>query len=124
MESFGGWNFSYLYIDEKATPEQREALKEIGMQILPMGASKKTEVRFAPITRKIEGKDHDITIGKYGSFRGHLVDGGMGGPAKLVNPPGADPLHKEYHQGQNSKLAYTDADQSWNHKGTNYMHAN
>src|SRR5215212_4180318 len=23
MESFGKWNFSYLYVDEKATPEQR-----------------------------------------------------------------------------------------------------
>lgn len=123
MESFGNWNFSYLYIDEKATPEQRQALQDIGMQILPIGASKKTEVRFTPITRKIEGKEHDITVGKYGSFRGHLIEGGLGGAPKITNPPGADPLHKEYEQGQNSKLTYTDAQQDWNHKGTNYMQA-
>ena len=29
MESFGNWNFSYNYIDEKATPEQRKALEAI-----------------------------------------------------------------------------------------------
>src|ERR1041385_5615288 len=25
FESFGNWNFDYVYIDEKATPEQRDA---------------------------------------------------------------------------------------------------
>jgi len=121
MESFGEWNFAYLYIDEKATPEQREALKVIASSIFPVNASKKTELRYTDITRKIEGKDHEITVGKYGSFRGHLVEGGTGGVAKITNPPGADPLHKEYMQGVNSKLVYTDADQNWNHSGTNYM---
>ena len=121
MESFGEWNFAYLYIDEKATPEQREALKVIASSIFPVNASKKTELRYTEITRKIEGKDHEITVGKYGSFRGHLVEGGTGGVSKITNPPGADPLHKEYMQGVNSKLVYTDADQNWNHSGTNYM---
>jgi hypothetical protein len=121
MESFGDWEFSYLYIDDKATPEQRDALKQIAMMVLPANASKKTEIRFAPITQKIDGKDHEITVGNYGSFRGHVIEGGLGGPAKITNPPGADPLHHEYEQGLNSKLAYTDADQNWNHSGTNYM---
>src|SRR5580693_9605853 len=35
MDSFGKWNFSYLYIDEKATPEQRAALEVIGKTVLP-----------------------------------------------------------------------------------------
>src|SRR5258708_35380088 len=92
MESFGNWNFSYNYIDEKATPEQRKALEAIAAKGLAPGASKKTETRYAPITRKIEGKDHEITLGQYGSFHGHLIEGGMGGSPKIVNPPGADPL--------------------------------
>src|SRR5881409_1827225 len=29
FESFGNWNFDYVYIDDKASPEQREALKNI-----------------------------------------------------------------------------------------------
>src|SRR5262245_15490030 len=50
MESFGEWTFSYSYIDEKANPQQREALKAIGMQVLPVGGSKKVEWRYVPIT--------------------------------------------------------------------------
>jgi hypothetical protein len=121
MESFGHWNFSYLYVDEKATPEQRKAHQEIGMQTMPNAASKKTEVRFVPITRTMNGDEHEITIGKLGSFKGKLVEGGLGGKVKISNPPGADLFHKEYVQGRNSSLVYTDADQNWKHEGTNYM---
>ena len=121
MESFGKWNFNYYYIDEKANPEQREALKTIASVVLAGGASPKTEYRYVPVTRKIEGKEHKISLGQYGSFSGHLVEGGLGGPVRIVNPPGADPLHHEYNQGLTSKLAYTDADQNWSFDGSNYM---
>src|SRR5438445_2976287 len=113
MESFGKWNFSTNYIDEKATPEQRKALEAIAAKVLVPGASKKTETRYVPITRKIEGKDHEITLGQYGSFRGHLIEGGLGGSPKIVDPPGADPIHHEYAQGRTSKMTYTDAYQNW-----------
>jgi hypothetical protein len=121
MESYGDWNFLYLYIDEKATPEQREALKVIGRTVLAGEASKKTETRFVPLTRKIDGKEHSISLGKYGSFSGHIVEGGLGGSVKIVNPPGADPLHHEYLQGENTKVAYNDAGQNWEFGGSNYM---
>lgn len=124
MESFGDWNFSYLYVDESASPEQRKALEDIGKQVFPIAGSKKVEVRFVPITRKIEGKEHDITLGKYGTVRGHLVEGGLGGGApKITNPPGADPMHKEYLQGQNVHFTYNDAGMDWKHEGSNYMFA-
>jgi len=122
MNSFGNWNFSYNYIDEKATSEQRKALEAIAGKILPGSASKKTEIRYAAITRKIDGKDHEITLGQYGSFRGHLIEGGLGGSPKIVNPPGADPLHHEYAQGRTSKMAYNDADQNWSWENSNYMY--
>ncbi|HUC42659.1 MAG TPA: DUF1326 domain-containing protein [Candidatus Sulfotelmatobacter sp.] len=123
MDSFGKWNFNYYYVDEKATPEQREALKTIASLILAPGASPKSETRIVPITRKIDGKEHTITLGKYGTFSGHLIEGGMGGAARIVNPPGADPLHKEYLQGTTTKVTYNDADQNWNFEpGTNYMY--
>ena len=121
MESFGNWNFAYNYIDEKAAPEQRKALEEIAAAVLVPGASKKTETRYVPITRKIEGKEHQITIGQYGTFHGHLIDGGLGGSPKIVNPPAADPIHHEYAQGQTSKMTYNDADQNWSWDNSNYM---
>lgn len=121
MGSFGDWNFSYNYIDEKATPEQRKALEAIAATVLVPGASKKTETRYVAITRKIDGKNHQISLGQYGSFHGHLVEGGLGGSPKVVNPPGADPIHHEYSQGQTSKMTYSDADQNWSWDNSNYM---
>jgi len=122
MESFGSWNFNYYYIDEKGTPEQREALKAIANTVLAGGASPKTEFRYVPIVRKIDGKEHSISLAKYGTFSGHLIEGGLGGSSRIVNPPGADPLHHEYSQGESTKIAYNDAGQDWNFGGSNYMY--
>jgi hypothetical protein len=124
LDSIGNWNFAYLYIDDKANPEQRKALDAVGRTVFPISASTKTETRYAPITRKVDGKEHKIVLGSYGTFSGHLVEGGLGGSSKIVNPPGADPLHKEYEQGETSKLTYTDAGQNWDFTKSNYMFAN
>lgn len=123
MESFGDWVFAYYYIDEKASPEQRQALKAIADKVLTPGASKKVEYRYTPIVRTIEGKEHKISLGQYGQFHGHLIEGGLGGSIKIVNPPGADPLHKEYNQGLTTTMTYKDAEQNWNFKDSNYMFA-
>jgi hypothetical protein len=122
MESYGSWVFNYYYVDEKATPQQREALKAIANVVLAGGASPKTETRIVPIVRKIDGKEHSISLGKYGSFSGHLVEGGLGGASRIVNPPGADPLHHEYSQGESTAFAYNDADQNWKFGNSNYMY--
>src|ERR1700693_3529148 len=69
MESIGNWNFFYLYIDEKANPEQRKGLEAIARAPSPAAAPpERTMVRYAPITRKIEGTEHVVSLGKYGSF--------------------------------------------------------
>ncbi|HEU4400919.1 MAG TPA: DUF1326 domain-containing protein [Candidatus Polarisedimenticolia bacterium] len=121
MESFGNWDFSYTYLDEKASPEQRQALQAIAERVLPVAASQKKEFRVSPITRAVEGKEHKISLGQYGSFGGHLIEGGLGGSVKITNPPGADPLHHEYQQGQTTAMAYNDAGQNWSFEGSNYM---
>jgi len=121
MESYGNWTFAFYYIDEKANPEQRKALQAIAGAVLTPGVSKNTETRYVPITRNIAGKEHQITIGQYGTFHGHLVEGGMGGAAKIVNPPGADPLHHQYEQGRTTVMTYNDADQNWSWSNSNYM---
>src|SRR5207248_909397 len=122
MESFGKWNFSTNYIDEKANPEQRKALEAIAAAVLPSNnGSANFRTAYVPITRKIEGKDHLITIGNVATFTGHLVEGGLGGFSRISNPPGADPIHHQYAQGKTTKMTYTDSDQNWDWKDTNYM---
>jgi hypothetical protein len=124
MESIGNWDFLTIYIDEKANPEQRKALEEIARATAPPAAPPdRTKVRYVPITRKLEGSEHVVTLGSFGSFSGHLMPGGMGGAPKIVNAPGADPVHKEYQQGQTTKQTYTDAGQKWDWSKTNYMYA-
>lgn len=121
MESFGKWKFVYLYVDQKAGPEQRKALEEIGKTVMDLSASPNTKIRYVPITRTIEGKEHKITLGSYGSFHGHLIEGGLGGTPTIKDPPGADPIHHEYQQGMTTKLNYSDAGENWNFANSNYM---
>ncbi len=124
MESIGDWDFANIYIDEKANPAQRKALEEIARATVPPAAPpERSKIQYVPITRKVEGAEHVITIGSYGSFSGHLTPGGLGGNSKVVNPPGADPIHKEYEQGRTTRQTFTDADQKWDWSNTNYMYA-
>jgi hypothetical protein len=120
FESFGKWNFDYVYIDEKANDQQREALKELSLHFFP-AAAKSREYRFVPIVRKIEGDEHITTVGKYAVCAGHLIEGGYGGAPKVTNPPLADPTHQEFLQGETTKLSYADAGQDWKYEKSNYM---
>jgi hypothetical protein len=120
LESFGDWKFDYVYIDEKASEEQRTALKELAAHFFPPPA-KKREFRFVPIARKIEGDEHRITVGDVGVVSGHLIEGGSGGPPKVTNPPLADPTHREFLQGETTVLTYNDAGQGWKYEKSNYM---
>jgi hypothetical protein len=122
MESIGDWNFMTMYIDEKANPEQRKALLAIMQQTSPPAAPpERTTIKYVPITRKIQGNEHIVTIGGAGGFSAHLMPGGMGGAPTIVNPPGADPIHKEYEQGQTTRQTYTDSGQKWDWTNSNYM---
>lgn len=120
FESFGNWNFDHIYIDERASEEQRAALKELAAHFFP-AAAKKREFHFVPITRKIEGAEHTVTIGKLGKCSGHLIDGGYGEAPKVINPPLADPTHKQFLQGETTVLTYNDAGQGWKYEKSNYM---
>ena len=122
MESMGDWNFVTNYIDEKANPEQRKALAAILREASPPAApAARTHVKYVQITRRIEGDEHIVTLGGFGGFSAHLMPGGMGGSPRIVNPPGADPIHKEYLQGRTTKQTYTDSGQKWSWSNSNYM---
>jgi len=120
FESFGNWNFDNVYIDEKATPEQREALKEVAAHLFPL-AAKERRFHFVPVSRTIAGAEHKVTVGQSGGFSGHLAAGGYAGPPKVSNPPLADPTHREYLQGETTRLTYKDAGQGWDYENSNYM---
>jgi hypothetical protein len=120
FESFGNWNFDYVYIDEKATEEQRQALKELAAHFFPL-AAKQREFRYVPISRTIQGDEHISKVGNYGFCSGHLIDGGYAGAPKVSNPPLADPTHKQYLQGNAATFTYKDAGQDWKYENSNYM---
>jgi hypothetical protein len=120
MDAFGNWIFDYSYIDEKASAEQRKALEAISWAIMP-AASPNVKVRYAPLTRVIEGKEHKIKIGDYGRFSGQLMGSVLGGTPTVSNVPFADPIRKEYQQGTTTEFLYTDAEQKWDSKDSNYM---
>ena len=120
FESFGKWNFDYVYIDEKANEQQREALKAVAQHFFPP-AAKAREYRYVPITREIKGDEHISTVGQYGVCAGHLIEGGYESAPRVVNPPLADPTHKEYLQGETTKLTFNDAGQNWKYEKSNYM---
>jgi hypothetical protein len=123
MESMGRWDFITIYIDDKANPEQRKALEAIARATSPPAAPpERTTVKYVPITRKVQGSEHVVTLGNVGGFSGHLLQGGMGGTPKIASAPGADPIHKEYQQGQTTKQNYTDSGQKWSWEKSNYMY--
>ena len=96
-------------------------MEAVGKIVLPYSGPALTKIQVAPITRAVHGKENQITVGGYATIEGHLVEGGLGGHPKIVNPPGTDPIHHEYFQGATTKLAYNDAGQNWDWKDTNYM---
>src|SRR5436190_22656859 len=65
FESFGNWNFDNIYIDERASEDQRPALKELAAHFFPP-AAKTRKYHYVPITRKIEGVEHIIKVGTVG----------------------------------------------------------
>lgn len=121
MESFGNWEFANIYVDERATPEQRKGLEAI-MRAIGGPASENTEIRYVALTRTVKDGVHTIHLGNLGSYSGKLDQGGLGGLVTVSDPPAADPLRKEYHQGHTEHLKFTDAGQNWDLAGTNYMH--
>lgn len=123
METMGNWVFDYLYIDEKATPEQRKALEDIAWTIQPK-SSPNIQVRFVPITRTITDKEHKVTIGDYGTFSAHLMQDITGKVPTIHNAPGSDPIRSQFQQGLTTSFRYTDASQNWNQQNSNYMFNN
>jgi len=120
MESYGNWNFAYYYIDENANPGQRKALEAIAGAMLTPGVSKK---RRRATRRSLEGSRAKSIKSRLGNTAASWAPGRrrMGGAPKIVNPPGADPLHHQYEQGRTTKMTYSDADQNWSWSDSNYM---
>jgi len=111
--------FDYVYM-MKRRARTAPGIKGNGGHLFP-AAAKTREFRYVPISRKIEGDEHTTMIGSYGGFSGHLIEGGYGGAPKVTNPPLADPTHKEFLQGEATKLTYKDAGQDWKYENSNYM---
>lgn|GEM_PF-815225 len=123
VETSGNWLFDYLYIDEKASAEQRKALEEIAWATEHKESSN-VQVRYVPITRTVDGKVHKVAVGQYGTFSAHLFESALGGAPKITHAPGADPMRAEFLQGTTLIFKYNDASQDWNSQNSNYMFTN
>jgi hypothetical protein len=121
MESMGHWNFDHVYIDAKATPEQRKALEAIAAEVLAPAAPDKRTIRAADISRTMDGKDHVVMVGPYVHFTAHLLEGMNGGAPTVMNPPFADPMHSQWSQGVTTTQTYND-DAKWQFANSNYMY--
>ena len=88
---------------------------------MPPSPPDKRTFKSAEISRKVDGKEHTVAVGTYANFSGHLMDGGDGGSPKIVNPPGADPMHHEYMQGVTTRQTYDDGTK-WDFSNSNYMY--
>ena len=122
MESMGNWDFGYLYIDSKADAKQREAILEISSQMFPPVPPERVKVRYVPITRTVEGGEHRVNFGEYGSFAARLLPGGLGGTPTISNPLLPEPIHKSWSQGVTTRQTYNDA-AKWDFANSNYMFA-
>ncbi|WP_144241263.1 DUF1326 domain-containing protein [Fimbriimonas ginsengisoli] len=120
LESFGSWDLDSVYIDERANPQQRAALVDVAKHLFAPSA-KSREIRYVPISRRMEGKEFLVSVGKVSDISGHLIDGGFTGAPKIVNPPLADPTHRSFQQGVATRLTFTDMGQNWDFKNTNFM---
>jgi len=68
FESFGNWNFDYVYIDEKAMRNSASGWKRIGHALLPWRA--KSANMVCPYNRKSKGRTY-TTVGNQGLSLGH-----------------------------------------------------
>src|SRR6059036_1290232 len=101
MGSFGKWDFANIYIDEKASPQQRQALEAIAKATLPLGAPpERTRIQYVPITRKTNGSEHTITIGSIEIAAASGARGDREGHAASRRASGenANPVRPHYAQ--------------------------
>src|SRR5262245_42259624 len=64
-----GGNLEVGEIAHKANADQRKALEQIAMAIGgPAAPKEQMKVRYVPITRKVMGKEHQVTLGAHGEY--------------------------------------------------------
>lgn len=83
--TMGKWK-GVLYMSDKATPAEREAIAGL-MHVMLGDAFATLETRLAPIKIGRQGDIHELTVGTVAHLRIHGPKGQNGEPTKILNAP-------------------------------------
>ena len=112
--TMGKWK-GVLYMSDKATPAEREAIA--GLVHVMMGDAFATlETRVAPIKISRAGDIHDLTVGTVAHLRIHALKGHNGEVTKILNAPNGSPVMFCALADVNT---YNDGVSSWSFTGRN-----
>ncbi|HZY69517.1 MAG TPA: DUF1326 domain-containing protein [Thermoplasmata archaeon] len=117
-----------VYIDERATPNQREALGAIigGRAGGSFGAlapliGKVHGMKFVPIEFKRDGKKHSLRIRGIGEMNSEAIEGSSGGTVKIAGAPLL--LVPEVTVAKADVMSLSDYGWTWESKGGNSFYS-
>jgi hypothetical protein len=124
----GGWT-SALYLDERATPEQREALERVLSGDMGGPAERwraMTEnfmgIKYVAIDFKVEGRVHSVTVPGIMDFSVEpVMVPGQDDAMKLVNT--GHPANRDLYLARGAQATYTDHGMTWDNTGKNGHYA-
>src|SRR5207247_883169 len=111
-----------FYLDDKATPEQRDALEKVMHGMVGEKLAKKEEVKSAPITivEGPKGQSKTVDVGTLVHYETSVSAGSHGRPATISNAPGALPfMSAPLTQGESKVFTVADGDTNWKYEGRN-----
>lgn len=112
--TMGKWK-GVLYMSDKATPAEREAMAGL-MHVMLGDAFATLETRLAPIKISRQGDIHDLTVGTFAHLRIHALKGQNGEVTKILNAPNGSPVMFCALADVNT---YNDGVSSWSFTGRN-----
>ena len=115
-KALGKWT-GIIYVDDKATEAQKNAVVDI-MKAEMGAAFAKVDVKTAAIDIKRQGDSHEVTVGKVGSLKIKGIKGANGQVMILENPPSPIAPPKLWCATSEANT-YDDGMTKWDFKGRN-----
>ena len=124
----GNWT-SALYVDERANPQQREALEQILSGQMGGPAERWRSlitnfmgIKYVPIEFRVEGRVHSVVVPEIMDFGVEpIVARGQSEAMRLDNT--SHGVNRDLHLAKGSKGSYTDHGMHWDNTGKNGHYA-
>ena len=124
----GGWT-SAFYVDERAAPDQRQALESIlsgkmggpAERWMAMSANF-MGIDYVPIDFRVDGRVHSVTVPDIMDFSVEpIMMPGRDDAMRLVNT--GHPVNKDLYLAKGTQATYTDHGMRWDNSGKNGHYA-